>query len=641
MWLAKMTDFFRFYTKKIVSLDSLSIFALLGVVSYYGFYSNFHFLPITEGWFSTYANLVLSGKVPYKDFYLYLTPLYTWIIASIQFFFGPSLFSLRIFGFFVIGLMALILFGILRRTFSPAPSFIGASIGILYVQKGVAFISYDFTQVLTLFALISIYFLLLASEHFKAANFSQKHSQKYFQYQWYLVFSGFFASCCFFIKQSNGAFISIAIFFAFLYTLCNKRLLRNSLLVNFSWFAIGALSPAMLVLAYLAYTSALEEFFSQILFNSIAAKGGLKSILGGWINGVFTKVLRQQFLEILYAFIPLFLISRSLLLLVDRNSFCKGLLDRYNFRVRELLCLFIFVSLYVFAIASAWTNGSDIRKLFLEKGMHLQNYIIPLSISWIGLCLLCGTVGRWLMSRELVSDVNIILAICALGLTFGNGTSAGLSEISAFVALSWCVAWFIQLNKIPFFGIGVTFYACLLLATSLCYTKFDKPYSWWGTSEGDARTAAMKMDDPILGGIWMNKNTYSNYLAIRDALKENSNNGEVFSFPNIPMVYMLANQLPASKAVIGWFDFLNDHDAKAEANRLYSQPPNIIVYLQLPVEALVAHERLFRGGEPLGQRKIIDFINHSCLGQNGYAIILKRPISPTSTIFICKSTNSN
>jgi len=33
-------------------------------------------LPITEGWFSAYAHLIINGKMPYRDFYLYLTPFY-------------------------------------------------------------------------------------------------------------------------------------------------------------------------------------------------------------------------------------------------------------------------------------------------------------------------------------------------------------------------------------------------------------------------------------------------------------------------------------------------------------------------------------------------------------------------------------
>ena len=626
--------------KKIVLADSLSVLALITIVSYYLFFANFHFLPITEGWFSVYASLVIDGKVPYKDFYLYLTPFYTWIIASIQYFFGPSLFSLRIFGFVVIVLMSLVLFGILRHIFSPVPSFIGAGIGIFYIQKGVAFISYDFTQIVTLFALVSIYFLILALTNLKMFNPSQILTNKVLRINKFLLFSGFFASCCFLVKQSNGSFIAIGIFIAFLYTITNKGLNAKALFIYVVLFLTGSLIPAIIVLSYLLINGAIEDFFSQILFNSISAKGGLNSILGAWVRGVFTAVLHQQLLEIIYKFLPILLLSKGFLFLLCMNSFCKRVIERYNFQARELICLLLFTLLYVFVISMAWNNDTNFRRLFFEKGIHLINYIIPLSISWIGLCLLAGMVGL-IRKREIASESTVILAIGALGLTFGNGTSAGLSEISAFIALSWCIAWVLQQNSIPFLGVAVVFYTTLLLTTALCYSKFDRPYSWWGTSEGDARTATFRMDHPILGGVYLNNDTFSNYSAITEALKEIANHDDLFSFPNIPIVYLLANQLPSTKAVIGWYDFLNDHDAEAEADRIASDPPNIIVYLQLPAEVLEVHERLFRGGLPLGQRKVIDFIDRSCIAEKGYAIILKRPISPTSTIFICKRISTN
>jgi hypothetical protein len=625
---------------KFISAEFIPVFVLIGIVSYYNYFSNFHFLPITEGWFSVYANLVINGKVPYKDFYLYLTPLYTWIIASIQYFLGESLFSLRIFGFIVIALMAFVLFRILKSIFSPVASLIGTTCGILYIQKGVAFISYDFTQVLTLFALISIYFLILASDKLKTVTVSQIRTMDYLWFHKYFIFSGFFASCCFLVKQSNGAFIAIGISLALFYSLANKGLDTLALLFIMALFLIGALTPAILVMCYLAANGALEDFFSQILFNAISAKGGLQSILGGWLPGVFNDVLRQQLLEILYKFIPFFIISRALLFFLRMSSFCRNMLDRYNVQFRELICLLLFAFLFILVITLSWNNDSTLRRLFFDKGMHLTNYIIPLSISWIGLCLLAGIAVKLTPQLQKPSEATIILSFGALGLTFGNGTSAGLSEISAFIALSWCISWTVQRNSIPFAGIPIVFYFTLVLTTALCYTKFDKPYSWWGTSEGDSRSATLKMDHRILSGIYLNKDTFSNYVAITEVLKEHSLQGSIFSFPNIPMIYLLANQLPETKAVIGWFDFLNDKDADAEAERISADPPNIIAYLQLPDEVLEVHERLFRAGLPLGQRKIVDFINHSCLEQNGYTIILKRAISSTSTIFICKRTSN-
>src|SRR5262249_52748544 len=34
------------------------------------------YLPLTEGWFSLYARLIRDGQTPYRDFCLFLPPLY-------------------------------------------------------------------------------------------------------------------------------------------------------------------------------------------------------------------------------------------------------------------------------------------------------------------------------------------------------------------------------------------------------------------------------------------------------------------------------------------------------------------------------------------------------------------------------------
>ena len=57
--------------------------------------------PITEGWFSTYADMILSGKVPYRDFELVLPPLYTYLVAAVNLVFGNHLIVWRIIGMFL------------------------------------------------------------------------------------------------------------------------------------------------------------------------------------------------------------------------------------------------------------------------------------------------------------------------------------------------------------------------------------------------------------------------------------------------------------------------------------------------------------------------------------------------------------
>ena len=118
---------------------NLRFFSAAGLISFligYNLLFNFNFLPLTEGWFSSYAQLVINGKVPYRDFYLYLTPLYVWLISLITYIFGSSLFALRVFGVLITCSIGFLLFKIFKFKFSPAASFVGATIATLYYHSG-------------------------------------------------------------------------------------------------------------------------------------------------------------------------------------------------------------------------------------------------------------------------------------------------------------------------------------------------------------------------------------------------------------------------------------------------------------------------------------------------------------------------
>ena len=92
------------------------------IVLLYNYLYSFSFLPLTEGWFSVYGKLINEGMTPYKDFYLYLTPLYPLFLAQFIEVFGESFFGLRILGFLITLLITSLLFIILSNRFKPIPA---------------------------------------------------------------------------------------------------------------------------------------------------------------------------------------------------------------------------------------------------------------------------------------------------------------------------------------------------------------------------------------------------------------------------------------------------------------------------------------------------------------------------------------
>lgn len=623
---------------KYLNIRFFAVAALLVITISYSLLYNFTFFPLTEGWFSAYAHLINDGKVPYRDFYLYITPLYVWIISLVTNIFGPSIFVLRILGTIITCLISFFLFRILRAKFSPAPCFAGTVIGLMYYQSGNAYISYDFTQVLTLFSLISISCILDGEKILlKAAKKGASEQAPEQKIQSLFFLSGIFSSCAFLIKQSNGSFIACFIFLAFLYLLikikCNIRQKIKSLIA----YIIGAISSILITLIYLYINSALEPFIQQILFNAISAKGNLYHILSNWIYGLFTPVLRIQIYEIFHLIAPLYILSLIISFLLKKNFSISNWMSKLEV-LREPFLLALFFSLFMGVIWLSWSDYLELRDLFFNYGRHLLNYLIPLSVIWTLFQLFLIVSGPVIPKILAIEIRTAIVAIFVIGLFFGNGTSAGLSEISAFIAVAWIVAWLCNLGSFPLLGPWIALVVCTLLATTFSYSKFDNPYSWWGVSEKNARLSTETFSNPILKNIYVSPNTKSQLTGTILALNE-GNKGSILAFPNIPIIYLLTDRWPDTKALIQWFDFLNDYDAINEAERIQRSPPQTIVYLELPEVAWSAHERLFRNGQPLGQRKILKFIANTCISENGYRISYQKKISADSTLYICQKIN--
>jgi len=176
----------------------------------------------------------------------------------------------------------------------------------------------------------------------------------------------------------------------------------------------------------------------------------------------------------------------------------------------------------------------------------------------------------------------------------------------------------------------------LVLSASLVFMfaerKFNAPYSWWGVAEPDVRSAVVQSDVPRARGLLLSPATADDLKALSDSLARAPKDGDIFAFPNIPSIYLMADRWPESRVVIPWFDFLPDRPAQEEARRLLASPPATIVNLRLPAVAWDAHERLFRGGQPMGQRDIQAAIAALTDDRKKYRLDLCREVSPGSVL---------
>ena len=96
---------------RLMSQRSLDILCLLSVIILPALWAllTFDKLAVScEGWFSVYAEMILDGRVPYRDFELVFPPLYTLITTLIISVFGQGLLPFRVIGIFLFIGLALV-----------------------------------------------------------------------------------------------------------------------------------------------------------------------------------------------------------------------------------------------------------------------------------------------------------------------------------------------------------------------------------------------------------------------------------------------------------------------------------------------------------------------------------------------------
>jgi len=575
------------------------------------------FFPITEGWFSTYSHLFNSGLMPYKDFYLYITPLYPLIIHKFQLLFGESFFALRLLGFIVILAITFLLYSLLSRRFNPYISSFCTAISIIYYQSGVAHIQYDFIQFLTLFTLLGLNFLdLCCDDHL------QGERQKYLHL--FLYFSGISFALTFLIKQSNGAFILLSSFLAILIIAHEKFFTFN--LKKIFFFCAGVFFPLLFVLIWLYLNESLKSFFDQIFYGAIQSKGSLTVILSSWL-ALFNKLFFKQLFYTLLFIAPLFSLDFFLGKLKNSTNSAKS----YSyFMIGPILLIpfFIFLGWH-----SNFIDSGELANVIREK---INYEIVVISTSLVLFQFLCAFYP---FDSRVFNHKNLsILIIIEIGMFFGNGTSAGLSEISAFLGFAYFLGYLLSLSNVKVLSSLFVSLLCLCLITFLVAYKFDKPYSWWYVSTDRVQNSTDESRQPALKGILLNSKDSEDIDQIVNTIRFNSApNDDVFVFPNIQGLYALSNRMPKSKVIVSWFDFLPDQVAIEEADRLIRHPPKLIVDFDMPEIVWEAHERLFRNGKVIGQRAIKKSILELTSNNMQFKLIYRKKLRDGCQISIWKN----
>ena len=595
-----------YFTAMITSLITIFFYNYLFFDKYF---------PLSEGWFSTYSLIIKNGGIPYKDFHFFLTPLYPIQISFFQEIFGNNIYYLRLMGLAISLVSTAFLFLILCSFTAPLIASICTITAMIYYESGVAFINYDFTQFLTLYCLCSIYCFTLIAKNIFSRNINL-----------FVFFGGFFATLAFLTKQSNGGVFLLFTFIALLYlSFVNKNFRQLKA------YLLGVSTPLTTTIIYLHINSALPSFWQQVFTGAIQSKGtSLLGILFGWMSrlDLYDFIKTYYYSKILLLFICImFIINYFLIKFSKRNSITTL---NYECIFILLFCSYSFIVIYI-----ALFRGALYEYLkYYSHGNIILFSISNLTLIVFTVCLLFNFIFQIFTTDKTKYNSNFTILFLFLGIILGNGTSAGISEISLFLPFALILGWLMGLpDPIKLIRLSISC-GCLFFIFTLADSKFKEPYAWWSTSEPSIYDNSYSPRLPILSKLKLSDKSGSTLEELNNIIVSNSSTSDdVFFFPNISGLYAITGRLPHSKSIVTWFDFLPDKLAVDEANRLLEHPPQIIVNLQLPQNAWDMHETYFRDGEKMGQRKIRDAINNLTTKLNSpYILVYTNQTSPETVI---------
>ena len=550
------------------------------------FYNLFFFnkyLPFTEGWFSLYADLMRRGYMPYRDFYLLLTPLYPKFIQCFSFVFGPEFIKLRIFGIFLFAFIALLTFKISEKFTTPWKSYFITTGALVLLESGNAFINYDYIYLYILLNLIAVYLLILAKSRIDSSAL----------FVILIAGSGFFGSLSFLTKQSNGSFFIIFLFISciFSYGKSLKSALRACL-----YFAAGSLIPLLVTLIWLFLNDAFIPAIDQVLNQASSSKGSLMFAISRW--GV--EFFNASFFR---AFHNIFLIFCAFWLLSPIQNFHLKVPKKIIYILIAILVLLEFLST-IPSLSRHFAQIEFVKAAALFAGENHTHVI--------GILLICFFIVKDIDKRLFGA-----LILVSIGAIWGSGTSAGLSQISLYLAF---ITVFIFLFNFNF--ITAIFSLLILVSTVFYYPeyKYTHPFSWWGHTLPSIDKSDIKVEVGYGKGIYTSAQLAMSYNKIYSLMgTPNQSNEYSLVFPHMPIFQLNSNTIPFGRAGVYWFDFISNKLMSDEEILLERRRPSFILLIDVPTDTWEGHRKLFRAGGPMSHDDFLTKIRS--IAAQDYALI--------------------
>lgn len=551
------------------------------------------YLPVQEGWFQFYVQEIMNGKVMYRDFYMFIQPLYTYQMAFITNIFGNDFIVYRLYGIFERIIIGSVLYVILNYFFRPKYSFIAAVTSFMVYASSQQDIVYSYYQTCLLYSILMLYYALKLYDSF----LRNKNNT------WMLaILIGILGSFSFLCKQTLGLLVPIIIIFylgIFLYKKNRPRAIHNLVLIIISYVV-----PISICYSWLYIRGAFPFYINQV-FGGSSSKGSIGTILFGFLPRMVTLdniILLSLFLVIVFlAYLVEVFIHRWLIKYKPARECNTDSLVIYMFLFTVVAC----ISICYFEPTFSYYIFTTAKFLYCKRLLvHLTFYFTVIFIVWIG-------VGYYIKKGQSEFNIRLLLVVLfSVCVFYTHGLSGILEEHSVLPALGVLICMILTIKTPwPRFKNILVITLCLIVISLCSVQRFNSPYLWWGWQEPPVYMALEKSQLSQLKGLYLSHNTNETITDITETINDNTTiNDTVFTFPHILIFNYLTERDNGLFAKVHYFDVCPDNVAKEDAIKLSDTPPKIIVWLNLTEEEWSFHENRFRGGNMSGQRLIKEVV---------------------------------
>lgn len=619
-----------------------------------------NFFPITEGWFQDWSRYIGEGQIPYRDFYLYIPPVFVYIAHIINTVTGGLYIALRVYGVIERILLVLICYRILRRFFSDQICFLSliGSSGIYMSLNSDVF--YGYYQNSLFWGACALLFLLRAWE-FMSSGESRRSARD-------VCAAGILCGLSIMSKQTALLFVGVtAIVFI---CLIAREYGCISASTAFLWGLIGICAAVLPILISLYCVGALESFIAQVFFGS-SSKGSLSSVLVSFIPRMFDARVVPIFLSLAVFYIANYLRNR-----VSKESNALRICG-YSMQIAFLAFVGIFfywsLKAVLYRDISMSPAMGDVASvlivLFLifltllisKHSKRVVNFSYIVSVVFAALILYCFffittnqySLASWSYLRErrqiLIYAIFFFLLakflVTLIGvLVYGVGNRAGYSIALAFsvsfmythglsyiiedhaMLLPFALLFGEMCQKLSAIQVSDISSKCLnylsaisavalpmILIVSAFYQRVWWPYNWWGVNSMSARYySTYQYDDPHLEGLLGSEDeTRAVNQIISDLLDAGAADNELtlYTFPHINYFNTIFGNDSPTFAKVHYFDVCPDDIAEEDAATLLSTKPDFILWMDFDDQTWATHEAIFRQGNESGQRQLDEAVN--------------------------------